>query len=338
MRNGRGRIVGLLVCLACLGLLARSVQPSSLVADLRRVQPLWLAPALLSLGGFLLLNATRWSLLLRPLGRYPVPRLLRWQLIGYLGNTVLPVRAGDLGRGLLAGGASDAGAAAGLATILLEKTADVLVLVAALVLSILLAGPQRWVGTLAAFAGAMAACGLLAVMALSRMSSLARLRRLRPLARPVALLDKAAAVVPAPRDLPPIAAVSVALWLASALNTWCVLRAAGIAVGFPGALLVTAGLNLALAIPSGPASLGSYELAIVALLSAMGVATAPAQVAALAMRAAQYLPPTLLGVPALAVEGLRLHDLRLRAARPSPHDAPGVRPALDRPAVRWLRP
>ena len=49
--------------------------------------------------------------------------------------------------------------------------------------------------------------------------------------------------------------------------------ALGVDLGFVEAALLVAGTSLATAIPSGPGYLGSFELAAVAILAALGVAT-----------------------------------------------------------------
>lgn len=304
------RGVGFLVSALSLWVLARLLHPSALMAALRDAQPLWLIPAVFFLALFLVLNAHRWRSLLSPVCQIPSVRLLRWQLIGYLANTVLPLRAGDLCRALLVGKGSAATAAAGLATIVVEKICDGATVVGFLVLGILLLDVPPWVDWIARVSAIVFSGGVIVLLILSSHPPLSGRVAHGPIGRLYALLAPALAVIPGPRALALVLGRSILMWSASILNTLCILHAVGIDASLAGAILINAGLGLATTIPAGPAAIGSYELAIVALVGVVGVTGAPAQLAALAMRAAQYAPPALAGVVALAIEGTNLRDLR----------------------------
>jgi glycosyltransferase 2 family protein len=307
------RLVGLLISALCIWLIARVFRPAALLADLQHAQPLWLVPAAITLAGFLTINAWRWRTLLWPAAPLPVFRLLRWQLIGYLGNTIFPFRAGEVARVVLVARNTAVRPAPVVATIVVEKICDGSALVGLLLLALLLSPVPAWVTIVAGVGAAAFACGIVVLLMLSTATCKALLTRrsLPGLAGKVqGLLLSALTMVPGPRSLAVLLGQSLLLWLVDVLNTACVLKVFALPVGLPGALLLTAGLNLAQIVPAGPAAIGTYEATILALLSGMGIAAAPAQLAALGLRAAQYAPPALLGLLAVWWEGLSFQELR----------------------------
>jgi uncharacterized membrane protein YbhN (UPF0104 family) len=313
------RLLGLLISIVCIWLIARVFQPAALLADLHQAQPIWLLPAALTLAGFLTLNAWRWRTLLRPAATLPLFRLLRWQLIGYLGNTIFPFRAGEVARVVLVARNSSVRPAPIVATIVVEKICDGSALVGLSLLALFLLPVPAWVTVVAVIGAAAFACGIIVLLLLSMPACKALLtRRSFPglAGRLQGLLLSALTMVPGPRRLALLLGQSLLLWLVDVLNTACVLKVFALPVGLPGALLLTAGLNLAQIVPAGPAAIGTYEATILALLGSMGIAAAPAQLAALGLRAAQYAPPALLGLVAIWWEGLSLQELR----RPAPLD------------------
>ena len=314
------RLAGLLISAACLWAIARVLRPEQVLAGLRQAHPLWALPAVLTLALFLTLNAWRWRTLLRPAARLPLPRLLRWQLIGYLGNTVFPFRAGEVARVLLVARHSSVRAEQVVATILVEKLCDGATLAGLLLAALLLLDVPAWVAWVARAGAAAFACGLAALLALATPRARALLLD-RPLpgllGRGQGLLRSALFMVPGPAALARLLGQSLLLWGVDVANTACVLAIFGLPVSPAGALLVTAGLNLAQIVPAGPAAVGTYEAAVLGLLGALGVPAAAAQLAALGLRLAQYAPPALAGLVALWWEGLSLAELRRPARRPA---------------------
>jgi len=206
------------------------------------------------------------------------------------------------------------------ATIVVEKLCDGAALVGLLTLALLLLSVPTWVALIARVGALLFACGLgtLLVLATPRAQALL-VRRALPglLGKLQRLVLSALTVVPGPAALAALLVQSLLLWGVDVLNTACVLRAFGVPTTLAGALLVTAGLNLAQIVPAGPAAIGTYEAAVLALLGVLGVVGGPAQLAALGLRAAQYAPPALAGLVAVWWEGLSWQELRRPAMPPT---------------------
>ncbi len=122
-------VLGLALAAAFLALAFRDIEWDQLAQVARGANPVMLVGTLL-LGSINLgIRALRWHVLLAP-GR--PGRLLEtfWVLaVGYLGNNVLPMRAGDLGRSYLMGRRSGMGGSFALATTAAERVFDAIFLV-----------------------------------------------------------------------------------------------------------------------------------------------------------------------------------------------------------------
>jgi hypothetical protein len=90
--------------------------------------------------------------------------------------------------------------------------------------------------------------------------------------------------------------LSLLVWLCEATMVLLCARSMGLEVPLPLAIVVLLGINLALALPSTPASAGPFEGATVAVLMLAGFAKAPALAFAVFYHAIQVIPVTLVGV------------------------------------------
>lgn len=120
------QILGYAVSAICLAAIAFRVDWHTFVIHVRQAQalPIAIATALLTVTYFLF--ALRWRLLL---SFEPKPSLIQvgsFLMLGYLGNLMLPMRAGDAARVLLIRNAYGRGATRALSSILLERLLDVL--------------------------------------------------------------------------------------------------------------------------------------------------------------------------------------------------------------------
>lgn len=104
-------------------------------------------------------------------------------------------------------------------------------------------------------------------------------------------------------------------------------RAMGLQVSFPLAIVVLLGINLAMALPSTPASAGPFEGATVAVLMLAGVGKSPALAFALFYHAIQVIPVTVAGVAMLllakrhhSTQASRLQDKHLETVSAKPAD------------------
>jgi uncharacterized membrane protein YbhN (UPF0104 family) len=238
-----------------------------------------LAAALGLYGGATALRAERWHAILRRSGLERSRRnVYGLTLVGYMGNNVLPARAGDLLRVVLVRGPRRLA----LGTVVAERVLDVCAL-AAVFAAVVAERRLDW-GPLPYVAGA---AGILTV-ALAVLIRLRGLTRFREWVRPVVGATRSLASGPGVALL----GLSAALWLLEASVYLAVGGAVGIHLGVTGALYVMALTNLSALVPAGPGYIGTFDAAVLLALRSLGL---PALGYLLVLRFVLFVPITVAG-------------------------------------------
>jgi glycosyltransferase 2 family protein len=238
-----------------------------------------LVAALALYAGATALRAERWHAILR---RSALERrrsdVYGLTLVGYMGNNVLPARAGDVMRVVMVGGTRRLA----LGTVVAERLLDVGAL--ALVFGVVVADRRLDWGPLPYIAGAGAIVAL-ALLVVLRLRGLARCREwLRPVVAATRTLAGPAGVG--------LLGLSVVLWLLEASVYLAVGNAVGIHLGVTGALYVMALTNLSALVPAGPGYIGTYDAAVLLALRSLGQ---PALGYLLVLRFVLFVPITVAG-------------------------------------------
>jgi uncharacterized protein (TIRG00374 family) len=278
----------------------------------------------------------RWRYLF-PRGSEP-PGLVAANMIGYMANNVLPLRAGELVRIYVAARRMRDQARGSLgsslwlagATVIVERVLDSLTLVLLLVGLVFLIPVPRALEYAAAvvLAADAVAAAVLASLALAPERSrrlVIRLCRRRPAlqARATGVLDtflRGLEGVRTPAHLGPLAAWTVLVWLLPALGAWALLRAVHLELPLLAGWVVLTFVGFGISIPSAPGYIGVWHAAAVLALSMFGVGQAPAVGYALLYHASQFVPITLIGWLFLVREHVSLGEAaRVRTVeRPAP--------------------
>lgn len=315
---GSGRwvqLLGLLLSIGAVGILLSAVDVGSTVGAMLQAD-LRLAALAAGLVGIQLVIVTgRWRLLLIGPGfELSTRRLIGPVLLGYLGNFVLPTRLGEVVRSVVVARREQRPLSEVLGSVVLERVIDVSVLaVAALGTAIALGAPAWMVN--AALLVALGGTVVLAVLATPAAAALGRrLGRLRagPLrafggaivgfARGARVQDRRLAIGGA-------VALSAVSWLIEGSVYWLVARSLALDVSPAVAFLVAAVTVLATAVPSAPAYVGTFELAVTAVASVFGTPPADALAWGLLAHAVTVAPLALGGVVALLVSGERVSEV-----------------------------
>jgi len=281
-------------------------------------------------------GAGHWGLLVGALAAYAVATLVRgwrWHMIlrhahirhhpadaygltvvGYMGNTVLPARGGELLRIIFLSERSSARRREVLGTILPERLLDA----AALVLLFSLLSVARVAGAPLGMGPAYAATGVLVACAAAVFVYL----RLRVAGRLQPFADRLRPVLRASRTLvTPIGAllavVSVVVWLAEAVVFWLVAGSVAVSMSLPEALLVVVMAAFLALVPSAPGYVGTYDAALLFGLGALGVHGGPALGCALLFRFVAFVPITVAGLGLVVTRYGGLRTLRSSEAVPA---------------------
>ena len=289
--------------------------------DLQGAEYVWMIPGVLVYFGAVWARTWRWHYLLRPIQRVSLKDLFPVVVIGYMGNNVYPFRAGEVIRAWVLKRNSGVSISASLATIIVERIFDGLVMLifvfAALPFAKIPAPFDQlviWMTIL--FLGALAAFFVLAL----RPDFTRRLvhgisQRFIPVEgvreKVVSLADRfldGLASLRSPADLGMTLVTSVVIWLTETTKYWFVMHAFHFEVSFIVLMLMTAVVNLATTLPSSPGYVGTFDTPGIAVLQAFGVNANVAAAYTLVLHAALWLPITLLGFFYMARQGVRWGD------------------------------
>jgi uncharacterized protein (TIRG00374 family) len=286
----------------------------------------------LVLAGFVLFSvlmycrAARWQLLLPGPGSVRVGGLFSALFQGYAVNTVLPFRAGDLLRVVLAAQRARLPKVTVLTSVLVEQALDLAILVVLLALQSLtlptVAGLPFGItpATILEIGGVglLAAALTLGGVVIARHRLIAWYLRTPYAARihtQVVAIVTGLSAIRGRHRLWWLAVWTVAVWLSSAATVQVALAAMGIAVDPAMTLFVLVMTNLGLAIPSAPGNVGVYHAAAVGALLVFGVSQERALAAAILMHAVS-VGAMLFGGAAMSVWDRASARLAQRAAIP----------------------
>lgn len=278
------------------------------------------------------LRAIRWRILLGPV--HPgvrVGALFHATVIGAAVNTLLPARAGEVARPLVAVRRTGAPLAATVTTTVVERMFDLVGLLSVFLLMLAVLpttdGPEgvlvrnlRRYGTLMGGAGVVG-LGVLAVGSRRRERLhgwLAAATRLLPgrLASPVqrvldGLVDGMTALSRPGHALLALLC-TLALWMNGVLSIEILLAAFRIDLPLGAAAFTAVAIALTVVLPQAPGFVGVFHVAIEKTLVLWGLDTAPAKGFAMVFWGISFLPVTCLGLWALWREGLSLGEVLVR--------------------------
>jgi glycosyltransferase 2 family protein len=260
------------------------------------------------------LQGLRWSAVVNAVRRVPRFTPVAANYVGQAASVFLPMRAGEAVRAGLLARATGIGRATALGTVALDHSVNGLVMFAfAAVLPALLPVP-RWVAVTAWVGMAGAIALVLSLLWLAKHPESHVASGSGRIAYAVARARSGLIAARNPRAVAEAALFSALAWSVEIGITMLALAAFNLPHDLPHAMGVLFGLNIALAIPSPPASLGSFELGAGTALVAFGGDPGHAAAFAIGLHAIQLLP-------ALVMGGLMLSVFR----RPPP--APVLPPA-----------
>jgi glycosyltransferase 2 family protein len=315
--------IGIGVSILAFALVFGSVNSQETLEILKSASPGWAAIVAIFLSLDLATRAFRWRRLLAPIQHVPYPRALAYLLIGYLANNVLPARLGELVRCHYLGDREGISRTTALGTVVVERVVDIAVVVAIAAGAIVVLSVRGMVANaiiVGAAIGVLLVVGLAVMIAAHRLpgaerlaTAVARWPRVGELAR---RLREGLAVAGRPRTLGEALVLTGIAWTASLLGFAAAGQAVGVQLTIGQAALLASGTALAAAIPSGPASLGTFELATVRIAAALGVADARAFALALLVHATIVALTSVGGVVALVRIGWERDVLDVLPAEP----------------------
>jgi uncharacterized protein (TIRG00374 family) len=297
-------LIGAGVSLLLLFLVVRSIEVGKLALALRGADYSYLLLAnLIRLGAFGL-RAARWKYLLRPVKDLRARILLPRILIGYFGNYFLPAQSGELLRAFALARGESLQTSAVLATIIVERMLDVLILLFGLLVLLCLFPLPDWIMYVGGLASFLFAIGLLLLAGwhyrekdithllttgLAKISSslASKVKNL------LASFSRGMLILREGRGMTLSAVLSFSAW--SLMMVTFVLTGAslGISLAGYGYILLLVIFNLASLVPALPGKVGTLEFVFAGILAAFSADRSDALAFAVLFRATHILPLTL---------------------------------------------
>lgn len=299
--------LGVAISIAFLYLGLRGLHIDQVWAEIRQAQYVWLAPAILVYFAAVWGRTVRWRYLLRPIKAIPLRELFPIVVIGYMGNNIYPARAGELIRAYVLRKRQDISISASLATIIVERIFDGVVMLLFVFASLPFTPMPGWLQQVVVIGGLVFAGALAIFFALAFFPALAQriygwiIDHLLPKAIREPVRDFADRFMEglyslrSGRDVAMIFVVSPLIWLTETVVYWMLMQGFGFRVPFYALMLMSGVVNLATTIPSSPGYVGTFDALGIKVLEGFNVPGSLAAGYTIALHATLWLPITLLG-------------------------------------------
>jgi hypothetical protein len=317
--------LGVLISVFFLYRVLRNIDFTLLWQDFLQANYAWILPGVGVYFIAVWVRAWRWHYLLRPIKRIPTRVMFPIVTIGYAGNNIYPARAGEVIRAVILRRKMGVPISASLATIIVERIFDGVVMLAFIFLNLpelaRLTDQFTVIGRLTiqdvAFWGSLAFIGALLVFLIAAMfpfraEKIATLfiERLLPARLRITTLDitrrflSGLEALRSPRDVLMVFVTSLVIWLLETVKYWFVMHAFNFEVSFFTLMLMNGVVNLATTIPSAPGYLGTFDAPGIAVLQAYGINKETATSYTFVLHFALWLPITILGLYYMTREGV----------------------------------
>lgn len=306
--------VGIIISAVLLYFALRGLKLAEVWESIKTARYIWLLPGIAVYFMGVWVRSWRWHYMLRPLKKIPTTTMFPIVTIGYMGNNIYPARAGEVLRAVILKQREDVPVSASLATVIVERIFDGVVMLAFVFLNLgelaKLTTDSGVIGNIqqVAFWGAIVFITALLVFLLAAMFP----QNTQKIAdwfiqrfMPARLREKTSQIASrfltgleslrSPQEALMIFFTSVIIWLFETGKYWFVMHAFNFEVSFFALMLMNGIVNLATTIPSAPGYLGTFDAPGIALLSAYGVPPEMATSYTLVLHAALWFPITALG-------------------------------------------
>jgi uncharacterized protein (TIRG00374 family) len=251
--------------------------------------------------------------------------------MGYAGNNIFPARAGEVVRAVVLKRKEGVPISASLATIIVERVFDGIVMLAFVFVnlaelthltsvSIDVAGIKFGIREIAIW-GSVAFFGALAIFLIAAMFPATTDRLVTWLVErfaPTRVRETTLGIIRrfmdgleslrSPFEVVMVFLTSVLIWLLETVKYWFVMHAFRFSVSFFALMLMNGVVNLATTIPSAPGYLGTFDLPGIAVLQAYDISIDTAASYTFVLHFALWFPVTALGLYYMFKEGIKWNE------------------------------
>jgi hypothetical protein len=281
----------------------------------------WILPGVVAYSIGVWVRAWRWHYLLRSVKPVPVSTMWPIVVIGYMGNNIYPFRAGEVLRAYVLKQKESVSISASIATILVERIFDGLVMLLFVFIALPFApGLPAWLRQIVILASVAFLGALIIFLVMAALPDKSRelyqwgITSFSPHNIQETLLtlaDRFMEGISSLNSLPNIVMIfftSIVIWLLETIKYWFVMHAFDFTVSFFALMLMNGVVNLATTLPSAPGYIGTFDAPGIAVLEVFGVPSDIAAAYTLVLHAALWLPITLLGFWYMVQESMSWSD------------------------------
>jgi uncharacterized protein (TIRG00374 family) len=340
--------LGLLISALFLYWVLRKIDYTTLWQVLKAADYWWLLPGVAVYFVALWARSWRWHYLLRPLKAIPTTTMFPIVTIGYAGNNIFPARAGEVVRAVVLKRKEGVPISASLATIIVERVFDGIVMLAFVFVNLAelthltsvtldVAGLKIGIREVAIW-GSVVFFGALAIFLIAAMFPTITDRLVTRLVErfaPDRIRAQTLSIsrrflgglesLRSPLDVLMVFITSVLIWLLETVKYWFVMHAFNFSVSFFALMLMNGVVNLATTIPSAPGYLGTFDLPGIAVLQAYNISIDKAASYTFVLHFALWFPVTALGLYYMFREGIKWGET-IRA-KDEPAQPAGIQPS-----------
>jgi len=313
------KAVKLALCLAisgvCLYLAVRGIDFARAVQELKKssTAPIFGAVAFLFVSYWI--RAYRWRYLLAPIKDIAVGPLFRSTVIGFMGNYLLPFRAGEIMRAVSIGQTQQISKSAALGSIVLERVFDGVVISLTPFIVVAAVELPPWVTRVNFGLLTLYIIGLVGLVIATRrgwtelwiykamvLMPMGFGQRVRPIATEFLQGMKGINYIGA---LLPVCLLSFACWFFHGLYFFLLFHALDLELSFWTALIIQMVIGLGVILPAAPGYVGNFEYFTVLALALFGVTHEMAFAYALLAHICQFVSVTVVGLSFVVGTGFR---------------------------------
>lgn len=300
-------LLGIAISLIFLYLAFQNLKPEDFLNSISSLNPVWILFGAIWYFLAVLIIAWRWQFLLKALGNVPLVPLSQIVSIGYMGNNVYPLRAGEALRIFLLKRNHQIPVTAAVTTVVVERVFDGIVMLSFILIGLLFSNVQsELIQQVASFAAPLFLIAVIVFFSLAAFPDtlralLKKIASFLPEALAKILLGLSEEILKGlsglrnPLQLLGAVFASYLTWAVEASVYWVVMWAFGFDLPYPAALLVVGTVNLAGLIPASPGQVGVYEFFASSVMMALGVSESSALAYAIVVHLVIWLPVTLAG-------------------------------------------
>ncbi len=301
-------LIGILISAFFLYLVLPGLHLADVLASLRTANYWWIVPGVAIYFVGLWARSWRWHFTLRHLKEIPLTRLFPLICIGYFGNNIYPFRAGEVIRSYVLKQQEEIAISSSLATVLIERVFDGLVMLLFVFLALPFAPslPPIYRNLVIVLTVLLLGATLVFVwmatqpQLMDRVYGWSSAHLLPAVVRPklddfyrrfmVGLQSLSSRY-----DVLMIFGTSIVIWLMETVKYWFVMHAFDFQVSFLVLMLMNGLVNLATTLPSAPGYIGTFDTPGIETLVTFGVERNLAASYTFTLHAALWLPVTLVG-------------------------------------------